>query len=144
MVRIVIIVFRLKYIMFFEFATNRKMVDSMFPQGIELGKPELCSILVTEKQVQLSLNSNEIPELYPKKWMNSSFNALRVVIELGDVQNLNYNGGQLGWVESLDFLWQQKKLDQKIQMSNGTFELCCTYKYLTIKNIQPYDDVRWK
>ncbi|MET2898291.1 Imm50 family immunity protein [Vibrio rotiferianus] len=130
--------------MFFEFATNRKMVDSMFPQGIELGKPELCSILVTEKQVQLSLNSNEVPELYPKKWMNSSFNALRVVIELGDVQNLNYNGGQLGWVESLDFLWQQKKLDQKIQMSNGTFELCCTYKYLTIKNIQPYDDVRWK
>ena len=120
------------------------MVDSMLPQGIELGKPELCSILVTEKQVQLSLNSNEIPELYPKKWMNSSFNALRVVIELGDVQNLNYNGGQLGWVESLDFLWQQKKLDQKIQMSNGTFELCCTYKYLTIKNIQPYDDVRWK
>ena len=144
MVRIVIIVFRLKYIMFFEFATNRKMVDSMFPQGIELGKPELCSILVTEKQVQLSLNSNEIPELYPKKWMNSSFNALRVVIELGDVQNLNYNGGQLGWVESLDFLRQEKNLDQKIQMSNGTFELCCTYKYLTIKNIQPYDDVRWK
>lgn len=144
MVRIVIIVFRLKYIMFFEFATNRKMIDSMFPQGIELGKPELCSILVTEKQVQLSLNSNEIPELYPKKWMNSSFNALRVVIELGDVQNLNYNGGQLGWVESLDFLRQEINLDQKIQMSNGTFELCCTYKHLTIKNIQPYDDVRWK
>ncbi|POB48185.1 hypothetical protein DOT36_16285 [Vibrio vulnificus] len=140
----VIIIFRLKYIMWFEFATNRKMIDSMFPQGIELGKPELCSILVTEKQVQLSLNSNEIPELYPKKWMNSSFNALRVVIELGDVQNLNYNGGQLGWVESFDFFRQQKNLDQKIQMSNGTFELCCTYKYLTIKNIQPYDDVRWK
>ncbi|EKO3629267.1 Imm50 family immunity protein [Vibrio metschnikovii] len=130
--------------MWFEFATNRKMIDSMFPQGIELGKPELCSILVTEKQVQLSLNCNKIPESYPKKWIHSSFNALRVVIELGDVQNLNYNGGQLGWVKSFDFLRQQKDLDQKIQMSNSTFELYCTYKYLTIKNIQPYDDIRWK
>ncbi|SHF25237.1 Imm50 family immunity protein [Vibrio gazogenes] len=129
--------------MWYEFATNRKMIDSMFPLGFELGKPELSSILIAGSDVKISLNCNKIPESYPKKWMEKEFNAIHVVIDFGHIVNLKYNGAGLGWID--DFFISGSGLDSEksIKLITDTFEIECICKYLTIRNVEAYEDVRW-
>jgi hypothetical protein len=129
--------------MWFDLATNKKMIHSIFPQGIALINSELCSINVTGKDVQLSLNCCDIPSSYPKKWMMKDFNAIRIVLELGDVLDVNYRGVELGWVDRVDFFGNGDDMSKSTYIKNEKFEFNCLYKYLTVKNIQPYDDVRW-
>ncbi len=140
----VTIIFRLEYVMWYEFATNRKMIDSMFPLGFEITKPELSSVTIVGNDIKLSMNCNEIPDSYPKKWKDRKFNAMHIVVELGDVINFKYDGGQLGWFDNFEFSGSGMSSDKNISITTDTFDLECFYKYLTIRSIEPYEDTRWE
>ena len=123
--------------------TNKKMVESIFPEGFDLGLPELVNISIDTNDVRVSFNVREIPETYPKKWNKDSFNAIRLLLELGDITEFLSSGSGFGWLESLNITSTND--DQVlIDMAVDNFKFRLASKFLTVRSIQPYDDIRWE
>jgi|GEM_PF-7007309 len=128
--------------MWTDLISNKKMVESIFPEGFDLGLPELSNISIDNNDIKMSFNLREFPKAYPKKWNKEKFNAVHLVIELGDIVEFLSVGTGFGFLEELEIKSNNDHV--LIEMSIGSFKLKLISKFLTIRSIQPYDDIRWE
>lgn len=69
------------------------------------------------------------------------FNAIHIVLEFGALIEFECNGTEMGWLD--DFQINGVEEGKSLQLYSECFKLRLLAQFLTIKNIQPYEDTRW-
>ncbi len=122
--------------------TNKKMIESMFPEGLDLNLPEPTNISIASNDIKISFNLRDIPKVYPKKWDDEYFNAIHLVLEFGDVVEFLSSGSGFDWLNTLELKSDNGHI--LIEMAVGSFKLKLASNFLTVRSVQPYDDTRWE
>lgn len=89
----------------------------------------------------MSIFYKKNPILLPKKWKESEFNALCIVLTFGDVVELDVKGMKVGFVCSPVIISTENY--SKISITDEKLNFHCQSKFLTIEGITPYLDERW-
>lgn len=130
--------------MWFENATNKKMIESMFCNNLSIESLEIISILFKKDDVVINFVSKNIPTKTPSKWQSlniNKINAISLTLEFGSIVNLELRGNKLNFQCSP--LIAGTHLGTSIEILNGDFLFFCEAKFLTIRGITPYEDDRW-
>ncbi|MCE1975604.1 immunity 50 family protein [Enterobacter roggenkampii] len=85
--------------------------------------------------------TRKIPSCYPKKWEESEFNTLCIVLTFGDVVELDVKGMKVGFVCSPEIISTENY--SKISITDEKLNFHCQSNFLTIEGITPYLDERW-
>ncbi|ADZ92706.1 immunity 50 family protein [Marinomonas mediterranea] len=128
--------------MWFELATNRKMIESMFLGGFPLDEIEVTKVAFEGGDLSISFNTKDVPKKYPKKWNVNKFNAIHVTLRLSDVHKVDFSGKNTGWFSEFSF----EEFDggnKSIILNAEPFSMNCEFNFLTIVSVTPYEDIRW-
>lgn len=128
--------------MWFQNAIGKEKIKFMFDNELSIQRIEVDSFSLERfSDLKFHFFCNEIPKKYPKKWNETGFNALSLIITFGDVIQLNVIGSRVGFfcspiINSLSDY-------SEITIKNSDLDFYCRSRFLTIESITPYIDERW-
>lgn len=128
--------------MWFQNALGKEKIQFMFNNELDIQLIEIHSFSMESfSDLKFDFICKNIPKKYPKKWSEGDFNALKLVITLGDIIQLDIKGTKIGFfcspiiMSTLEF--------SEIKIKHDDLNLYCKSKFLTIEKIIPYLDERW-
>lgn len=128
--------------MWFKNAVGREKILYMFNNELSIQNIEFFGFSMDYfSTLKFQFYSKEIPSNYPEKWTKESFNALSLIITLGDLIHLDVTGTRVGFFCSPQI---SSSIEcSEIRIKHGDFHLYCKAKFLSIESITPYIDERW-
>lgn len=128
--------------MWFDNAIGKEKIKFMFGDELSIESIEVDSFSFERfSDVTFRFFSRNVPSHYPKKWNESKFNALSMVITFGDIVELDVKGVGIGFFCSPEIISGESY--SEIKICNEKLNLYCKSKFLTIESITPYLDERW-
>ncbi|HFK5736863.1 TPA: Imm50 family immunity protein [Enterobacter sichuanensis] len=128
--------------MWFDNAIGKEKINFMFDGELSMELVEFDGFTFERfSDISCRFFTRKIPSCYPKKWKESEFNALCIVLTFGDVVELDVKGMKVGFVCSPVIISTENY--SKISITDEKLNLHCQSKFLTIEGITPYLDERW-
>ncbi|MBD2816678.1 hypothetical protein ID850_18525 [Xenorhabdus sp. Flor] len=128
--------------MWFENAIYKEKIKHMFNDELSIEHVEFETLLFyAHSSLRIGFHSKNVPTTFPTKWDKIDFNALSIVLELGDIIDFESKGTRLGFecTPVIKYIGDEVHL----HISHDNFYLNCVAQFLTIRDITPYLDERW-
>ncbi|NDL01550.1 Imm50 family immunity protein [Photorhabdus bodei] len=128
--------------MWFENAIYKEKIKHMFNNELSIEHVEVEIVsFYAHSSLRLGFHSKNILTTFPDKWNKSEFNALSILLELGDIIHFECKGISLGFECTPTIEYKDNKIHMSIFHNNFYFN--CIAQFLTIRDITPYLDERW-
>lgn len=98
-------------------------------------------LFYAHSSLRLGFHSKNVPATFPTKWDKKEFNALSIVLELGDIIHFESKGTSLGFECTPTIEYKDDRVH--VCISHDNFYFNCIAQFLTIRDITPYLDERW-
>jgi hypothetical protein len=128
--------------MWFENAVGKEKIRFMFGGEFSLADVQLESICLHQmRNLQLQFLCKNIPKVFPDKWRGSGFNAISLVLSLGEIICLDIRGSRVGFLCTPEVRYISEKT--VLCLGSDDLNLKCEANFLTIDGFTPYIDERW-
>ncbi|WP_436876414.1 Imm50 family immunity protein [Siccibacter turicensis] len=129
--------------MWFEHAVFNEKIKFMFNNELSIENVEVEDFLYySTSMLRIGMKTKTLPKTTPDKWKKNKFNSLSITLEFGNVRRFECRGGDIGF-ECTPIIVSNKE-KTLLTIENENFYLYCESDFMTIKDISPFLDCRWK